>query len=290
MEQLKEIKQPLGLYDVFGYILPGFFFFSLILIETDLTPIIERFINNDPNLIVKEELFSLKIYKYFFYMDGITAGLIPFIILLIFSYISGHIIASFSSFISKHFIKRFLKNPSENLFSDTNSELPPDSKTYKFFKLIYYFLKNKIGAFLNLNYKKPFSVEIQKNIKNKIENCFGFKVNTKDYYWLTYSYLCTNANYMTRRVQHFINLSGFARNIAGSLILYILIRIILIIILVFNAKNLSFNYSIFILLSFYSLITSSMIWTYLRLHKRQAYDMFYIFLSLDLNTKNQEGK
>ena len=53
MEQLKEIKQPLGLYDVFGYILPGFLFFSLIVIDHDVNPIIQRIFDDKENLLIK---------------------------------------------------------------------------------------------------------------------------------------------------------------------------------------------------------------------------------------------
>ena len=63
MEQLKEIKQPLGLYDVFGYILPGFLLFSLIIIDNDVNPIIQRIFENDENLLIMNDLFSVKLYS-----------------------------------------------------------------------------------------------------------------------------------------------------------------------------------------------------------------------------------
>jgi hypothetical protein len=277
-ETIKELKQPFGLYDIFGYLLPGFFFVTIFIVDFDFSKIIRYFLKNHSLEGIDLAGYNFK-YKYFFrfiyHESNSSFGVIPFLVFLIFCYLIGHVMASFSSFLSKHFIKRILKNPSENLFPTVNSE-NEESKLYKFIRYFKCIPIRFIGNILNLNYKKPLSQNVREKFKNEIDSVFGFEIESKDYYWLTYSYLCTNASWMSKRIQHFVNLSGFARNVTGTFIFYILIRV------VFLSWYLGciLDRSVFIILFSYFIISIIMLWTYLRLHKRQALDMFYIFLSL----------
>lgn len=278
-ETVKEIKQPFGLYDVFGYLLPGFFFITILIIDFDFSKIIRYFLKNHSLDGIDLAGYDFK-YKYFFkfiyYESNSSFGVIPFLVFLIFCYLIGHVMASFSSFLSKHFIKRILKNPSENLFPTANNE-NEEGKLYKVIRFLYHNIKRFIGNVLKLNYKKPLSQNVRAQFKQKIDSVFGFEVESKDYYWLTYSYLCTNASWMSKRIQHFVNLSGFARNITGTFIFYILIRCIFL----SWYLGCKLDRAVFIILCSYFFISIIMLWTYLRLHKRQALDMFYIFLSLN---------
>jgi hypothetical protein len=282
MEQLKEIKQPLGLYDVFGYILPGFLLFSLIIIDNDVNPIIQRIFENDENLLIMNDLFSVKLYNYFFQNDGFGSGLIPLILLLIFSYVLGHMISAFSSFMSKQFLIRYLKQPSDNLLHHLSILSSDKGFFYRNFKRIYYCVLDirLFGKIIKMNYKKPLPDEIQYLIKNKIDTIYNKKISHTSYYWLIYSYLSVNYSHITRRLQHFVNLSGYSRNTAGTFFLFVIFKLIYI----FFLSQKKFSLSDLIVLVYLS-CALIMTWSYLRLQKRQAYDMFYIFLSVDINKK-----
>jgi hypothetical protein len=278
MEQLKEIKQPLNLYDVFGYILPGFFFFLLFIIDVDGSKIIEYFNENTHSTTYLELEKTLKInyFKHFIFNSSEqTLGLIPLIISLIICYIIGHILSAFSSFMNKHFVKKSLNHPSHNLLNST-------------------FQKNVCSNFCCRWFKKkswqfyqPLDYEVQKKIIEKLNNIYGFKVSMHDSYWMIYTYICTNHPYLTRRISHFVNLSGFTRNICGTTLFYLLFKIVVLNYL-FNVKFESANCSIYFM---YLIVGIIIFWSYLRIHRRQAYDMFFIFLSLDLNNeKNKENE
>jgi hypothetical protein len=118
-ESIKEIKQPLSMYDVFGYLMPGFFFFTLFVVDFDGSKIL-RYFHENKQLNGLENVgynFKLEYFLKFIYYDSKNGfGIVPFLIFMIFCYLTGHIMASFSSFIAKHLAKRFLKDPSENLF------------------------------------------------------------------------------------------------------------------------------------------------------------------------------
>lgn len=280
MEQLKEIKQPLGLYDVFGYILPGFLFFALIIIDHDINPIIHRIFNDKENLLIMNDLFSIKLYNYFFQNDGFGSGLIPLVLLLIFSYVVGHMISAFSSFMTKQFLIRYLKQPSDNLLHHLSVLSTDKGFFYRIYRSIYYCIIKKkiIGKLIKMNYKKPLPDEIQYLIQNKVNTIYNKEITHSSYYWLIYSYLSVNYSHITRRLQHFVNLSGYSRNTAGTFYLFVFIKLVF-------CKY--FELNIITLIYFFCAVI--MTWSYLRLQKRQAYDMFYIFLSVDINKKSDSN-
>lgn len=271
-------KQPLGLYDIFGYILPGFFFFSLFIVEFDGTKVIRHFFENGTTCgIADSNSYNLKYFLDFIYFDSSTTmGLITFLLFLVFCYLLGHIVASFSSFLSKQFVKRYLKYPSENLFPDY-SKLDNTSKSYKALGRIYTRMKKISKGFTSINYKKAFDEKFRIKFKNKIDEIFQYEVNRNDYYWLTYSYICSKRPDLVKRIQHFVNLAGFARNVTGAFLLYIILRFTLL----WTFLNCGLDKASWIVLGTFTAVMGIMFWTYLRLHKRQAVDMFYMFLSIE---------
>lgn len=277
-ESLKEIKQPLSMYDLFGYLLPGFFFYTLVVIDFDGSKVLRHLLSAKTIDGIDKCGYNyvLEFFMKFIYYDSKTGfGLVTFIIFMIFCYLTGHIMASFSSFVDRHTVRRLLKNPTENLF-----QVPPSQenrgKLYKKLSNVYQWLLKISDNFLTLNYKIPFHDALVEQFKKRIDEIYGYSVRRDDYYWLTYAFICARHSYLIRRISHFVNLSGFARNITGTFLFYILLRTLLF--------GLYFKYemdeSVTIILTVYALAAFVMFWTYLRLHKRQAVDMFYIFLSL----------
>lgn len=272
------LRPPLGLYDIFGYILPGFFFFALFVIDFDGSKLLRHFLNNKTTagMTEIEGDFKLKYFLDFIYYDSkIGVGIITFIIFLIFCYLVGHLMASFSSFMSKQFVRRFLKYPSDNLFPRT-----PKDKSYgwltKKTKWIYGKLNRVFNGIFSLNYKKPFEKKFQKKFKETIDKALTYEVDRMDYYWITYANICTKRPDLTKRIQHFVNLAGFARNVTGTFLIYLIIRFSF-----FSwYLNCSLDEPVIMILTSYGIVMLIMFWTYLRLYKRQAVDMFYIFLSI----------
>jgi hypothetical protein len=279
-EQLKEIKQPLGLYDLFGYLLPGFFFYALFIIDFDGSKIMRYFMEKHTLAGIENEHFNFKL-KFFldfiFYDSKLGLGIIPFLIFLIFCYLTGHVMASFSSFLAKHFIKRFMKHPTENLFPDYIHR-ENRGKLYNAVAFIYRGSKKIIGGLLSLNYKRPFDPKFIEKFKARIDDIYKYEVSRADYYWLTYAYICANHSGLVRRVQHFVNLAGFARNVTGTFIFYFFMRFTLF----SGFLNCVLDKSVWLVMAGFASIMLIMFWTYLRLHKRQAVDMYYIFMSLKI--------
>ena len=277
-ERISNIKQPLGIYDVFGYILPGFFFFALFIIDFDGSKILRNFIKNGTtnNMLEVESEFKLNYFLDFIYYDSEKGfGIIPFIIFLIFCYLVGHIMASFSSFLSKQIVRRFLKFPSDNLFPEY--ENPQErGAVYKVLQFVYTKLKLFTRGISALNYKRPFDKNFRKKYKETIDEVLGYEVDRSDYYWLTYSNLCVVRPDLTKRIQHFVNLAGFARNVTGTFLFYLIIRFTLFSWLL----DCLLDKAVWIILAGYILTMFVLFWTFLRLYKRQAVDMFYIFYSV----------
>ncbi len=115
-----------------------------------------------------------------------------------------------------------------------------------------------------------------KEIKDEVKNTFGFDVNKEDYYWLLYSFIITTRPYLAPRVHHFVNLYGFSRNVAATFVLYIILRITF---LNWIAKS-SMDWAVWSVMLIFFIAALFMFWNYLKLFKRQAIDIYYLFLSI----------
>jgi hypothetical protein len=285
-DQFKEMKNPFGLYDVFGYILPGWYFYTLFIIDFDGSKVMRYFMSNNTLIGIEKANYIYKLdyfVQFMVFNSKYGFGIIPLFIFLIFCYLTGHVIASFSSFLAKHLVKRFLKHPSDNLFPEYNQK-EDRGRLYNFASLIYNFVKNFCGNIANLNYKRPFDEAFRNTFTDTIDVAYGYSVQRSDYYWMTYTYICANYPNQVYRLQHFVNLAGFARNVAGAFVLYLLLRLI-----VFSwYLKCNIDKPVVIILIGLLFVNMIMFWTYLRLHKRQAVDMYYLFIALHKGNQVKE--
>ena len=272
----KEVRQPLGLYDIFGYLLPGFFLYSILIVDFDGSKILRYYLNHKNSLkgIDTAHLgFKLEYFLNFIYYDNSNGfGLIPFIIFSIFCYLTGHLMASFSSFIVIQIVENMINNPTSNLFS----EKPLKWSECKGFKNRFFYITRFLLGWSVSNYRKPFKESFISQFKIQVEKKLGYTVDQSDYYWLTYAYICSNSPTLVRRIQHFVNLSGFARNVTGTFIFYLFFRVFFLGVYV----GCSIDKSVTVILICYVITVLIMSWTYLKLQKRQALDMFYIFYTI----------
>jgi hypothetical protein len=89
-----QIRQPLNMYSIFGYLLPGFFLTTLVVIDYDISAILR--LHDKPSPIKLESIKGLDL-KANYIMDFFSSGtlsdfkFIPFILFLLFCYLIGHI-------------------------------------------------------------------------------------------------------------------------------------------------------------------------------------------------------
>jgi hypothetical protein len=262
----RSINQSLNLYSIFGYLLPGFFFTSLFIIDYDCAKLF-RLYGQKKQLT----LSSLKIvdFKLNYILDFFSTGtmsdfkFIPFIFFLFFCYLIGHIISAFSSFVIERLIVKVMMGfPSTILIEG----------------------KNPKCKFIYGNYRRPLKSQMIRELKSLVNKTFCYDVNKDDYYWLCYSYIITTKPFLAPRVHHFVNLYGFSRNIAAAILSYILLRLFLLHIILGSKLD---KYSVMTLML---LLISAlfMFWNYLKLFKRQAIDIYYLFISIKNTEKLQE--
>jgi hypothetical protein len=268
MEQYKNhIRQPLNLYSIFGYLLPGFFLISLLIIDFDGSTLITKYWENEK--VVKADFLTDLKLNYFldFFSSGTLSDFkfIPFVIFLLFCYLIGHVISALSSlFIERLLVKLSWGFPSGILVSG-QQEIK-----YKWF----------FG-----NYRKPLKSQMINELKKSAKDLYKYDVNKEDYYWLFYSYIITNRPYLAPRVHHFVNLYGFSRNVCATFIIYIIFRICFLNWVIGLPLGLA-TWSILILFLF---IAFFMFWNYIKLFKRQAVDIYFLFLSV-IHDKNKESE
>lgn len=263
----RSINQSLNLYSIFGYLLPGFFFTSMIIIDYDFAKIFRQYVQDKALTLESLKQMDLKVnYILDFFSTGTMSDFkfIPFIIFLFFCYLIGHIISAFSSFIIERFlVKDTMGFPSKILVGGVQPK----------YKLLF-------G-----NYRRPLKSQMIGEIKSLINKTFGYDVHKDDYYWLCYSYIITTRPFLAPRVHHFVNLYGFSRNITASILLYLSTRLILLN-LILGSKMDFYSWLTWIL---FLLAGAFMFWNYLKLFKRQAIDIYYLFLSIK-NTEDGTEK
>lgn len=260
-----QIRQPLSLYSIFGYLLPGFFLTTLLIVDYDLSSILRLHDTNTPVTLETIKSLDLKVnYILDFFSSGTLSDFkfVPFLLFLLFCYLLGHIVSAFSSLLLERFIvKRSMGFPSTILLSGQQ--------------------KVKWPIILG-NYRRPLKNQILKKIKDEVKNTFGFDVNKEEFYWLLYSFIITTRPYLAPRVHHFVNLYGFSRNVAATFILYIILRITFL-----NwIANSSMDWAVWAVMLLFCIAALFMFWNYLKLFKRQAIDIYYLFLSIQHDKDN----
>lgn len=145
--ETRTLNQTLNLYSIFGYLLPGFFFTSLIIIDYDFAMIFRYYGNKREITLESLKQLDLKVnYILDFFSTGTMSDfkIIPFIIFLFFCYLIGHIISAFSSNVIEIFLVKWTMNfPSKILVSGVQP-------------------KNK---FIFGNYRKPFKTQMIDELK-----------------------------------------------------------------------------------------------------------------------------
>lgn len=260
----KSISQSLNLYSIFGYLLPGFFLPCLLIVDYDFCMVIRDFRKNHTMTLENLNLLDLKVdYILDFFSTGTMTDFkfIPFLIFIFFCYLLGHLVSAFSSFwIERIFLKNTFGFPSKVLIS--NNEV-------------------KHSWFFG-NYRRPFTPAMKTNLKNIVNENFGYSVDDDDYYWLCYSYIITTRPYLASRVHHFVNLYGFSRNISAAIIMYMIIRLVVLNWMIGSDMD-SISWFLWIFLGISAFF---MFWNYLKLFKRQAIDIYYLFISVKKDSQN----
>jgi hypothetical protein len=254
-----QIRQPLNLYSIFGYLLPGFFLTSLLVIDYDVSAILRLHDSGKPVKLESIKCLDLKVtYILDFFSSGTLSDFkfIPFLLFLLFCYLLGHLISAFSSFLFERIlVKETMGFPSSILVSG----------------------KEKVKLrFLLGNYRRPLKSQMIKELKDEVKNTFGFSVNKEDYYWLLYSYIISARPYLAPRVHHFVNLYGFSRNMAATFVIYIMLRITFL----KWIANSQMDWAVWSVMALFMVGSFFMFWNYLKLFKRQAVDVYYLFLSI----------
>lgn len=168
-------------YDIFGYLLPGFFFIA-ILYKT--------------NTFIGANLKSL------FHPNSQSSEILNILIIIAISYIMGHLISALSSFfLEKVFVGMLLKYPTANLLDNARSNAS---------RLL-------AGP---LNYFRPYKEDFRKKLIAKFESRFGITYEDENDLWqLVWTYITMYHPAAFKRGTHYLELYGFTRNISWSLVL-----------------------------------------------------------------------
>jgi hypothetical protein len=262
------MSKSLNLYSIFGYLLPGFFMTALLVIDYDLSKIIRAYsLSMDLSLQAIREMDLTVNYIFNFFSTGTMSDfkIIPFVVFLFFCYLLGHIISAISSlFIEKLVVKQIMGYPSTILITKRNKPIR---------------LKWLFG-----NYRRSFDSKTIDLITLGVDNTFASALSKDDYYWLCYSYIICKKPHLASRVHHFVNLYGFSRNITAALCIYLFFRPVVLCLLLGSPMD---KYSWFCWILF-TLIAICMFWNYLKLFRRQAVDIYCLFLSIQTPDVNVE--
>lgn len=227
VKNLRDFNNPLNLYDLFGYLLPGLLFLLLFLVDHIFQSVSS----------IQEFKSSLKMFLNFSWWI--------FIVIFLTAYFLGHFISSFSSLIlERGIVKKILGMPIENLFNE-------NSQSFCLFK----------------NFRKSLDKKFINEFKLLIESRMYSLIESKDYYWLCYTYLSSYYPHLIPRIHHFVNLYGFSRNTSGALLCYVLFGIF---------YNCCFNPIYFL----YLFLSALMLLNYTKLYKRQTLDLLFCYYNV----------
>lgn len=285
-ENIKERINYFSVYDFFGYLAPGLLIVVLLVLEYDISELLEYYVSNHPPSlkgVEESELFLDSKLNYLVnfltWGDNANFKFVPFVLLIFSCYLGGHLIAAISYFviertITQHFIgfpSRFLLLPKKKfrLILKSNNYL------FNIKSIILYFQRFLVRVVFK-KYTRPMSS--RKLILEKLKRKFGRQVGMSECYWLVYSYLSHKNGMPFKRVTHFLNLYGFNRNCSMTFLLYVSLRIIAC----FTIDSHINKYSCFILILF-GLSGFVLFLNYLKLFRRQATEMYYQFLNYECN-------
>lgn len=276
MERLNKVRSSFWFYDIFGYLIPGFFFICLIIIDYDVSTLM-RFnashtngLQDLMNGIGKENIhFKLEYLFRFLSWDQASNDFkfTPFALLILFCYIIGHLISAISSQVLETWMnKGIFGYPSHNLFGIQKSNW-----FVRIFK----------------NYTKPFDNEFIDKFKDVYLKRFRNELNANDAFWMCFSDVSRNSPIGFERASHFLSLYGFNRNIAAAFFIYIALRLIVWVPFLFHSSV--DWYSTFILFLFFC-FGLMMTKNYLKLFRRQCTEVYYQFFAANSEEIKKEIK
>lgn len=273
MERLNKVRSSFWFYDVFGYLIPGFFFICLIIIDYDVSTLmrfnashndgLQELLNGDGN-----ENIHFKLDYLFRFLSWDQTGndfkFTPFVLLILFCYIIGHLISAISSLvIETWFNKGIFGFPSHNLFGST---------------------KNNWFSRIFKNYTKPFNSDFIDKFKAVHLKRFGKELELNDSFWMCFSDVSRNSLIGFERASHFLSLYGFNRNIAASFFIYIFLRIIVACPLILHSSIDRYTAIILVLFFSFGLMMTK---NYLKLFRRQCTEVYYQFYVLNTEKEKQ---
>lgn len=290
-KSLPNFRSSYTLYDIFGYLLPGFFAIFLMILDFDIARVyrglnqskqFDAVFNQKPDVFKTQEFVNL--------LSGNTNdyhSLAVIFILIVFCYLIGHLVSGFSSLLLERLVvKWFTKYPSKFLL-DPDWKLN-ELKSVKNSCITRFCIWNRIHnvwfKFIR-RFANPMTKDVVNKLKEKYKDTFGHQLNSQDSYWLAYSYLIAKAPYLSDRVHHFVHLYGFSRNIAGVFWGYVIVKILVI----FFFNQFLIDSASWFVLTIYFIGGSLMFIAYLKLFTRQAKDVYMLFLSVTSITE-QESK
>jgi len=269
MNAIKDFASPFTLYDFFGYFFPGAFFLFILVIEYDGGDIMDFYVNNPLkpySLFCFEENYPKDLkasyIRAFLTSKDSSFQFVPFIIVVMLSYLLGHIIASISSLFLEYGIVHFILGyPSINL-------LKPASANLIWIK--------RVARFMTSPFCSPFEENFVKDFEYLVKSRFGISTPIRNYFWLCFTDLAKYTPIGYKRVVHFLNLYGFARNVSMCFLLYIFFRIVILSCILHSHLN---SYNILILIVYF-IASVIMFWNYMKLFRRQCAELYLHFYSL----------
>jgi ABC-type transport system involved in cytochrome bd biosynthesis fused ATPase/permease subunit len=243
LNEIKNVKIPFTLYDFFGYLIPGLTFLSIILFSSDIPNAIE--------LIVQKLTTANSISPHYFVLNDILNIFkqSPFFVtslILLTSYICGHIIAVLASlFFERLIVERLLNYPTNNLFYSQK-------------------LKHK---YIFPKYRRAYSKEFIDKFTQIFSDKYGLSTqDANDTFWISFEYIANHCPNAFARSIHFLNLYGFSRNLSMSFLLSCLIILLL---------SCVYNFPInLLLIILYIIISFALFWNYLKLLRRLNDEVF----------------
>ena len=195
-------------------------------------------------------------------------SIFPILLLLILCFLIGHIIAAISStFVEKFIFQKVFR------FADNNLFKPYISRTGL----------HKLRRIPVLSrYQRPLADSFLKSFKKVINRRFKHDVHTREYFWLCYAEIIRRSPKGYSRLQHWVNLYGFARNTATVFWGYFLFKSLLIFIK-FKTSDIGFLlYSGQSIVLFFFFMSGLVLFlTYVKFYRRMAVDMFLLFYSIN---------
>lgn len=240
---------PFTLYDFFGYLLPGIVFWLTVILSLDATRISYSILDSTKPLDVLNKLIIFsqfeRILKEYPWFVSATSLLV--------AYISGHLIASISSYFGERlFVENILGYPGEILFSEK---------------------KKGIWPLILKKYFRPYSDEFIQKFKIVFKQKFDLsEPSSSDYFWLSFEYVAQHCPNAFARSMHFLNLYGFNRNISYSFLLSAICSSIL---LIYRGYPIPFLIPVILTLG-----SIPFYWNYLKLLRRlndETFRAFYIY-------------